>query len=203
MPQNEDGPRNFREHYISGHTPWDSGQVSDELLRVLNLGLFPGINVLELGCGTGTNAIELARRGYAVTAVDYVDLAIQKARDKAQKAGGAAAKIDFKVADITRDDLGGPYDLVFDRGVYHSVRAENLSGFLDRLKAATRAGTRWLSLAGNANEKTEYGPPRVHEHEIRAELEPLFEILQLREFRFGTAQEDFRPLGWSILMRRK
>jgi methyl halide transferase len=191
----------FEEAYApGGFAPWDSGQVSEELVRVLNLGLFPGVNVLEIGCGTGTNAIELARRGYAVTALDYVEAALKLAREKAAKAG---AKIEFKAADVTKDNLGGPYDLVFDRGVYHSVRKIDLQGFLTRIKAATRPGSRWLSLAGNANETTEYGPPRVHEQEIRSELEGDFEILQLREFRFGTAKEDFRPLGWSILMKRR
>ena len=43
----------------------------------------------------------------------------------------------------------------------------------------------------------------VHEHEIRSELEPLFEILELREFRFDTNQSGFRPLAWAILARRK
>jgi hypothetical protein len=43
----------------------------------------------------------------------------------------------------------------------------------------------------------------VSEQEIRAELGPLFDILDLREFRFTTNQDGFRPLGWSILMRRK
>jgi len=196
MPEKPD----FAERYASGKTPWDSGTPSEELLRVLNAGKLKGSSVLEIGCGTGTNAIELARRGFHVTAVDIVDHAIQTARDKAH---AAAVSVDFRVADVLRDNLGGPFDILFDRGVYHCLRTEDLKAFQEFLKQATRSGSWFLSLAGNAKEETDPGPPVVSEQEIRSELGPLFDILELREFRFATNESDFRPLGWSTLMRRK
>lgn len=195
-----------REHFIAryadGEVPWDIGRPSRELVRVLSSGGFlaPGGTVLDMGCGTGTNAIELARRGYVVTAVDFVPTAIQKARDKAKAAG---VEVDFRDGDLTRIDLGGPYDALFDRGLYHGIRKESLSPFLDVLRRITKPGARWLCLAGNANEQTEYGPPRVHEHEFRAELAPLFDVLEVREFRFGDDEQESPPLAWSILMERK
>jgi SAM-dependent methyltransferase len=170
------------------------------MLRVLKTGKLTGSTVLDFGCGTGTNAIELARRGFRVTATDIVSQAIQLARDKAHE---AAVQVDFRVADSLRDDPGGPYDILFDRGVYHCLRTVDLKAFQEFLKRATRTGSWWLSLAGNSKEDTEPGPPVVSEQEIRAELGPLFDILELCEFRFATNQSDFRPLGWSILMRRK
>src|ERR1041384_5220544 len=190
----------FAERYAQGKIPWDSGKPSEQLVRVLDAGTLTGTTVLEIGCGTGTNAIELARRGFKVTAADYVEQAIQAARDKAH---AAKVKIDFRVADVVKDDLGGPYDILFDRGVYHHLRTEDLKGFQEFLKRVTRGGSWWLSLAGNPKEKIENGPPVVHESEIRAELGPLFDIVELREFRFSTNSADFRPLAWSILMRRK
>lgn len=191
---------NFAERYAQGETPWDSGQPSEELLRILNAGKLTGRTVLEIGCGTGTNAIELARRGFQVTAVDIVDQAIQAARKKARK---AKPTVDFRVADVLQDDLGGPYDILFDRGVYHCLRTVDLKRFQDFLKRATHPGSWWLSLDGNAKEDLEDGPPVVTEPEIRTELGPLFDILELREFHFTTNKTDFHPLAWSILMRRK
>jgi len=196
MPEKPD----FAERYASGNTPWDSGTPSEELLRVLKAGKLTGSTLLDFGCGTGTNAIELARRGFRVTATDIVPQAIQIARDKAR---GVVTQVDFRVADTLRDDPGGPYDILFDRGVYHCLRTEDLKAFQEFLKRATRTGSWWLSLAGNSKEDTEPGPPVVSEKEIRDELEPLFDIVELREFRFATNKSDFRPLGWSILMRRK
>ena len=191
---------NFAERYAQGQTPWDSGKPSEELLRVLDDGKLTGHTVLEFGCGTGTNATELARRGFQVTAVDIVDLAIQTARKKASQ---AKVGVDFRVADVLRDDVGGPYDILFDRGVYHCLRTDDLEAFLSFLKQVTRPGSVWLSLDGNAREELDEGPPVVSEAEVRAELGPMFHILELREFRFTSRQKDFRPLAWSILMRRK
>jgi len=196
MPEKVD----FAERYARGETPWDSGKPSAELLRVLNAEKLTGATVLEIGCGTGTNAIELARRGFHVVAVDVVEQAIVTARDKAR---AAAVDVDFRVADVLKDDLGGPYDILFDRGVYHCLRTVDLKAFQEFLRRSTRVGSWWLSLAGNAKEETDPGPPVVSEDEIRTELGPLFDIIDLHEFRFTTNKNEFRPLGWSILMRRK
>ncbi|MBI3830590.1 MAG: class I SAM-dependent methyltransferase [Planctomycetes bacterium] len=200
MPNEIEDREHFVKAYATGQKPWDSGLPSPELVRVLDAGLLPGKTLLEIGCGTGTNALELARRGYTVTAFDYVEQAVEAARAKSKAAG---VKIELKVGDATKDNHGGPYDVIFDRGVYHHVRRMNLKGFLTTVEHASRKGTRWLSLAGNAKEKHEYGPPTVSEKDLRAELEPLFKIIDLREFRFGTDKEEFRPLAWSILMERK
>jgi methyl halide transferase len=192
---------NFIEMYAQGNTPWDSGKPDEELLRVLDSGRLIGKTVLEIGCGTGTNAIELSRRGFQVTAFDIVEQAIQSARAKAHR---EKVNVDFRIADaLDGEKLKGPYDILFDRGVYHALRTVDFRKLRDFLKCVTRSGSQWLSLAGNAKEKRDPGPPVVHEHEIHAELGPLFDIVELREFRFTTNQSEFRPLGWSILMRRK
>ena len=110
---------------------------SSELLRALKAGQLPGATALELGCGTGTNAMELARNGYRVTAVDFVESAVNRAREKARRSG---AKVDFVVGDLTAFDLGGPYGVVSDRGLYHAVRTINLPAFLKMLERVTRGG---------------------------------------------------------------
>jgi 2-polyprenyl-3-methyl-5-hydroxy-6-metoxy-1,4-benzoquinol methylase len=189
----------MRRRYSEGNAPWDSGVANSELLRVVDAGGLPGKKLLELGCGTGTNAIELARRGYHVTAIDLVDLAIQKARAKARAAG---VQVTFHVGDLTRTELAGPYESVFDLGVYHLIRTRDLAGFLSTLARVTRKGSRWLSLAGNAREPNPQGPPVVTEQEFRAELAPLFRFREVREFRFNLGA-GFEPLGWSILMERR
>src|SRR2546426_6586236 len=120
------GGGDFEKSYATGETPWDSGIPSAELVRVLDAGLLPGKTVLEIGCGTGTNAIALARRGYRVTAVDFVDMAVRPAREKAKQAGGG---IDFRGGGATRVDPGGPPDVVFDRGGRYGTLARELPAF--------------------------------------------------------------------------
>ncbi len=194
------------QRYTAGETPWDSGQPSNQLLRVLDAQRIAPCRMLELGCGSGTNAIALARRGFQVTAVDVSKVAIERAQQKAQAAG---VNIEFHVADIAAlPPLGPPFDFVFDRGVYHHMRRASLAVFLDVLARTTRSGGLYLTLAGNANEARpqEEGPPQVHEEEMCRELSPLFELVELREFRFdGVVIEGHpvEPLAWSALWRRR
>lgn len=197
---------NWEERYATKNTPWDSGEASRELQRIVKEGWFKPSRMLEIGCGTGTNAIWLAQQGFDVTALDLSPLAIKQANEKATK---AKVKIKFLAGDVLKlPDVGGPFPFVFDRGVYHHLRTVDLAGFTKTLERVTQPGSCYLTLAGNANEKRlpEQGPPVVKAEEIIAELGPLFDIVQLREYRFDKViieGKDVSPLAWSILVRRK
>lgn len=192
--------------YQTNDTPWDTGAVSEELLRLIAEGWVSPGKTLELGCGTGTNAIHLARQGYAVTAVDLSPLAVRKAQERAASENVA---VDFKQADLLDPpDLGGPYAFLFDRGLYHVVRGINPEAFRATVASVTEPGSHYFFLAGNANDPDppEHGPPRVHAHEICIEWKELFDVVFLREFRFMATDQTggvFRPLAWSCLLRRK
>lgn len=77
-------------------------------------GVQPG-RALDVGCGTGDNAIELARRGFDVTAIDVAERAPDMARSKA---AAAEVSVDFRLCDITArsTDLDGPLAFIVDRG---------------------------------------------------------------------------------------
>jgi len=72
------------------------------------LGHNKSLKILDIGCGTGRHAIELTRRGYAVTGVDLSENQINRARDKAQEAG---LSIDFQIRDARRLAFDGEFDL--------------------------------------------------------------------------------------------
>jgi SAM-dependent methyltransferase len=206
--------------YVSGDTPWDSGHPSTELRRVVEqTGELPLGRVLELGCGTGTNAIYLARRGFDVTAVDGSTEAILLARRRAEdvRRMGETLPVAFHVGDVVGDLPGGirgedqqaaasfePFDVLFDRGCYHCVRRTGVDGFVAMLERASRRGTMFLLLAGNPNEPHgDRGPPRVAEREMRNELGGMFEFVRIEEFRFDDTGDGTRPLAWSVLLRRR
>lgn len=190
--------------YQSYEMPWDTGLPSTELGLRLAAGEIPrGGRAVDLGCGTGTNVIYLAQWGFDVVGVDYSARALQLAQEKANlsKLGRA---VRFVLGDSTRvRNIGEPFDLLFDRGCFHSAREENLIGYLDTVEAFSKPGAFFVCLCGNTREKRKVGPPQVTERQIREELGSVFEIVDLREFQFDPSpQMPDRPLGWSVLMRR-
>ena len=95
--------RRYRTHY---HLP--------ELFASL---LGGGQSLLEIGCGIGVDSIQLAKRGYAVTAVDLTENALTVAR---QFAASRGVSIDFRPGNAERLDFPGQsFDAVYSFGVLH------------------------------------------------------------------------------------
>lgn len=197
-----DGTRlGWQERYEKGETPWDTGKPSEELRRVVAEDKIQPGKAIDLGCGTGNNAIFLAQQGFTVTGIDISPLAIERAKERAKKAG---VQVKFLSGDLTNPpDLGGPFDFFFDRGCYHAVRRTDGAGYLRLLERITRPGTRGLVLTGNSREPMDPGPPHMSEAEIRKEIGSIFEIVRLREMRFDVVGMEKAPLGWSCLVRRR
>lgn len=193
----------WEQRYTSGEVPpWDTGRPSAELRRQLGELKLTPCRTLELGCGTGTNAVWLAQQGFDVTAIDISPTAIARA---VQRAADAGVSVKFIVADVTRmPDLGEPFSFFFDRGCYHAVRRTDAAGFLRELDRVTAPGAIGIVLTGNAREERKPGPPVVTEETIRNELGSLFDVLSLHEFRFDQEEPDgHRHLGWSVVLRKR
>src|SRR5437660_8061022 len=172
----------WNDRYRDGNLPWDTGQPSSELQRVLELNTIQPCPAIELGCGTGTNSVWLAQQGFDVLGVDLSPLALERAEQRAKAAG---VKVRFVAADVLNPpDLGGPYPFFFDRGCYHVVRRIDVGRYLRTLERVTASGSVGLVLAGNAREPHTPGPPVVSEDAIRGEVGKGFEVVRLREFRF-------------------
>ncbi len=76
--------------------PWDTGISPPELVGFLDA--HPPGRALDMGCGTGTNIITMAKRGWQVTGIDFAPTAIKVARRKAR---GAGVKVDLNVGDVS------------------------------------------------------------------------------------------------------
>ncbi len=76
----------FFEEVYHGTPPWDIGRPQHEIVALEESGKICG-DVLDVGCGTGENALFLAGRGHIVWGVDSAPTAIGIARKKAKERG--------------------------------------------------------------------------------------------------------------------
>ncbi len=181
--------------------PWDKGFPSSHLKAAVESGRVKSGRAVVLGCGTGTNAIYLAKQGFNVTAIDIAPTALNLAEEKAKK---ASVRVDWQLADVLAPPVDlEPFDFIFDRGCYHGVRRSNALGYVEAAKRLSRPGSQILILAGNANEERHYGPPRVKEEELRGDFSADFEFVRLDTVRFDAINPNEQgALAWSALLRR-
>lgn len=131
-------PRIFYRLFYLGSPPWDSGITPPELDEFIKK--HPAGRAIDLGCGTGTNAITLARHGWQVRGVDFVPKAIRQGNRKARREGVA---VDLRVGDVTNPVFfEGAYDLILDIGCYHSLSEALRTAYQRNVKChLARGGT--------------------------------------------------------------
>jgi SAM-dependent methyltransferase len=128
----------YRLAYRVEQPRWDSTQPRPELVELIR-GRPPG-RALDLGCGTGANAIYLASQGWETTGIDFAPAAITTSRSRAAAARSTAR---FVVCDVTRlreADISGDADLVIDIGCYHAIPAGLRDSYVTEVAAVTRPG---------------------------------------------------------------
>lgn len=119
----------FQWRYLRGLTPWDTQITPPEVMEFL--ATTPPGRALDLGCGTGTNAITLSRHGWQVVAVDFVPSAIFTAR---KKAAAARQRIVFNLTSVT--DLSmipGKFDYALDIGCFFGLPVEERGKYVANL----------------------------------------------------------------------
>lgn len=179
---------------------WDIGKPADELQKVVGGGRIHPCRVIDLCCGSGTDAIYLASKGYQVTAIDIAPTALGQAERKARAAG---VSVDWLLASVLAPPSLAPFDFIYDRGCYHVVRDQNLPAYLETLRRFSHPGTEFLLLAARAEDQgATQGHSGVTEEELRFDLLPLFEVEWLREIRLESNEPGIAPPGWSVLLRR-
>lgn len=129
-------------------TPWvKAGRIfGDQIEGLLDPCDTPPGKVLDVGCGTGDHAIEMARRGWDVTGIDTVQLALDKARSKARKAGVDARFLRADATDLEHT-VGRGYHLVLDVGCYHGMSDADRIAYAVNVTTVTEPGATLLMFA--------------------------------------------------------
>lgn len=129
------------------HPPWDTGQTPPEVVRFIST--HAAGRVLDLGCGSGTNVLSLARAGWQVTGVDFAVRAVARARRKLLEAGLQAVILQRDVTDLA--DLAPGFDLVLDIGCYHALSPAKKAQYESNLRRLL-APEGWFLLYGKLQE---------------------------------------------------
>jgi SAM-dependent methyltransferase len=123
----EDAMSTYKFLYMVGFTPWER-MIKSPAIREQISAMFDREEVgreasdgkaLVLGCGSGIWTVELAKRGWEVTGVDFVPKALHRA---AQRAEGAGVDVRLVEADITKlgtRDVGSGFRFLVDFGCFH------------------------------------------------------------------------------------
>ncbi len=192
----------FLEHYKSGFMPWVHKKPDFNLVEMVGNWPIKPCRALEVGCGTGTDALWLAKKRFDVTAVDVSDIPINIAKDHAIK---AKQSINFMVKDFLSEDIpGSPFDFVFDRGYFHSYRsAIKRKQVVRAIAARLNKDGLWLSLIGSCDSPPrDSGPPMRSVKEIANAVESLFEVKLIKTSLFGTNQENPANI-WVCLFKKR
>jgi SAM-dependent methyltransferase len=121
--------------------PWDTGP-GEELVALVESGRLAPCRAIDLGCGTGSNAVFLAQHGFDVTGVDFAPTAIAKARRRAATAG---VNVRFIVDDLTDlHNVQGTFGLLVDYGALDDLRPGDRDLYVHNVLALTHPGTRYL-----------------------------------------------------------
>ncbi len=157
----------YRLLYRLGFTPWDQDHVPAELAGLVEgpSALAPGC-ALDIGCGTGTQAVYLAEHGWRVTGVDAVQRALSRARDRARRRGVEVSWVAGDVMRLSTLGLDERFDLLFDRGCFHDLADTAREGYASGVSELA-APDATLLLMAFARRQRGIGPSGASEQEIR------------------------------------
>jgi SAM-dependent methyltransferase len=107
----------YRLMYRLGLAPWERRDVAGSWQPLLDgpQAPVPG-RALDIGCGSGRDAVYLAKRGWRVTAVDLVDAALAAGRQRADAEGVDVEWVKGDVGQLDRLGLEPGYSLLYDFG---------------------------------------------------------------------------------------
>ena len=191
-------PEGAFDHSSSGVSPWDIARPQPAIVRLAQSGAIVG-SVLDVGCGTGENALYLSSLGHEVTAIDTAQDAIDKARKKSLE---RRLRVNFRLVDaLALPCLGLSFDSVIDSGLFHVFSDEERVEYANNLGAVLRPGGKYFMLCLSERETRE-GPRRVTQGEIRDTFRIGWTINDIQESRFETLSHEGGAWAWLATVSR-
>jgi ubiquinone/menaquinone biosynthesis C-methylase UbiE len=180
------------QYWYFGQPPWDTGVSPPELLEFIQ-NHKPG-RAIDLGCGTGTNIITLAKAGWQVTGVDFAPRAIKLARKKVEQAGVQA---ELLTSDVTKlEGISGQFDFAFDLGCFHTIPQDGKPKYLKQLDRILAPNGFWLMYGFLKSDTGHIGPGLME-----ADIDRISSQLTLLSRRDGSDNNRERPSAWFLFQK--
>ena len=165
--------------------PWDVGRPQPAFVELVRNGELVRGKVLDVGCGTGENALYIAEKGFSVTGVDLTNRAIVAARLKAVE---RKLKVDFREGNaLSLDFKDGVFNNVIDSGLFHTFPDADRPVYAREVARVLARRGKYFMLCFSEKEPTNWGGPRrVTKQEIESTFSPMFNIYYIRDALFAT-----------------
>jgi SAM-dependent methyltransferase len=179
--------------------PWDIGRPQKVFIDLEKQNLIRG-KVLDVGCGTGENALFLAEKGYEVSGLDFSPTAILKAREKAHIRN---IKVNFEVGNALKlSDKSTVADCIIDCGLFHCFSDEERTIFVDQLyKTLTKQGL-YHFLCFSEKETREGGPRRISKQEVELAFSKNWKILDFKDVIFENTLHENGTKAYLVTVQK-
>jgi len=173
--------------------PWEIGRPQIEIVRLAQAGAVTG-SVLDVGCGTGENALYLASLKHETWGVDSSSLAIERAKKKAQE---RRLKATFLIWDALQlSSLGRSFDTVIDSGLFHVFPDEDRPTYARSVASVLRPGGTYYVLCFSDREPDSFGPRHLSKNEIKGTFQEGWRINHIRAALFETHYHPNGARAW-------
>ncbi|MGH7740061.1 MAG: class I SAM-dependent methyltransferase [bacterium] len=190
----------FERRYQEGLPPWEIGRPQSWVVELFDQEAFAG-EVLDVGCGTGENALFLSSRGLSVTGVDFSRTAIEMAQEKAVQ---RQASTRFRVGNALRLDLmKRKFDTVLDSAVFHVFTDKERPLYTESLAAVLRPGGVAYVVCFSEKEPEGWGPRRVTQSEIRRAFQKHFDPILIQRAQYETHLRTEPVRSWLACLQRR
>jgi SAM-dependent methyltransferase len=181
----------YRLTYWLGMSNWESDETPLEVQEAFQAVDIPPGAALDLGCGTGTNTIFMAKQGWQAFGLDFVPEAIKKARGKAQQAG-VNGRARFQVADVTRlDEMDLPQSgFALDMGCFHGLSPDGQRRYAEGLAKTMVPGGRYMLYTLDPRKDTGFSFGMQPEA-VEAIFAPWFDIVRVERGSFWSRQSTW------------